>query len=136
MSPREIDLESIGLGESARGDYSLKNVGSEKLFWWTDGPEGWVSSGERSLEGTIDNDMSYLPLFIETQIGKSDDFSTHKGLYPVIIKIGTDKSYLSYKKELPLGTYRERVILTSNGGTRNLFFKFGITEMLSRPRLE
>ena len=136
VSPREIDLESIGLGESARGDYSLKNVGLGKLFWWTDGPEGWVSSGERSLEGTIDNDMRYLPLFIETEIGKSDDFSHQKGLYPVIIKIGTDKSDLSYKKELPLGTYRERVILTSNGGTRNLFFKFGITEMLSRPRLE
>jgi len=136
VSPREIDLESIGLGESAGDAYSLKNVGSGKLFWWTDGPEGWDSSEERSLEGTIDNDMRYHRLFIETQIGKSNEFSLQKGLYPVIIKIGTDKSSVSYKKELPLGTYRERMILTSNGGTRNLFFKFVITEMLSRPRLE
>lgn len=136
VSPREIDLESIGLGESARVAYSLQNVGSGKLLWWSKGPEGWVSFEERSLEGTIDDDMRYLRLSIEIQTGESEDYSTYKGLYPVIIKIGTSKSYVSYKKELPLGNYRERMILTSNGGTRNIFFKFGITEMLSRPRLD
>ncbi len=136
VAPREVDLGSIGQSEHARAVYTLKNVGSGKLFWWTDGPEGWLSSDRRSLEGTIDNDMRSLRLFIETEIGKKDSFSLQKKLYPVTIKVGVDNDYVTFKRDLPLGTYRERVVLTSNGGRRNIFLTFAITDTLSRPRLE
>lgn len=137
ISPREIDLQSIGLGERINGTYSLKNVGSGKLYWWTKGPEGWVSSDRSTLEGIINDDTAQLRLSIEAQKVESDDDFTDEELHTVIIKIGTGpRNYVSYKKELPLGNYRERIVLTSNGGRRNLFFTFGITELASRPRLE
>ncbi|MBN2569499.1 MAG: hypothetical protein JXB42_08740 [Deltaproteobacteria bacterium] len=131
VSPREVDLGSIGQSEHARGAYSLKNVGSGKLLWWTDGPEDWPSSDRRSIEGTIVDNVGHISLLIETEVGNKDG-----DLYPVTIKIGLNDNYVSYRKDLPLGAYRERIILTSNGGTRNIFFTFGITEKLSRPRLE
>jgi len=131
VSPRELDLGLIGQSERARGEYWLKNVGSDKLLWWTGGPKGWPSYDMRSIEGTIDNNMGDVRLLLETEIGAKDG-----DLYPVTIKIGLNNDYVSYTKNLPMGIYRERIILTSNGGTRNIFFTFGITETLSRPRLE
>lgn len=136
VSPREVDLGSIGQSEHARSDYALKNVGSGKLYWWTGGLEGWRQTGRRNLEGTIDSDTRDLSLFVETEIGKEESTSMRQGVYPVTVKIGQGNEYVSFRKELPLGRYRERFVITSNGGTRHLFFTFAVTEALSRPRLE
>jgi len=136
VSPREVDLGAIGAGEHGRGDVLLKNVGSGKLYWWTEGPETWRQPGGGYLEGTIDADQRYSRLSVETEIAKEEKASTRVGRYPVTIKIGHDDRFISFARDLAPGRYRERFAVTSSGGTRHIFVTFTVAETSSRPHLE
>ncbi len=131
VSPREIDLGAIGPGESSRGVFSLKNVGSKTLVWSTDGPHGWVYADGKKLSGVLVRSPRYIHINL-----KSSVYVSRPGkVYPITIKIGTMRDAVTYKKELLPGNYREMIKLNSNGGVRHVFINFEVTAAGARPRL-
>jgi hypothetical protein len=135
ISPREIKLGDIGPGESSRGAFSLKNVGSETLKWSTNGPAGWISPEETELNGILGKSPRYIRIYVESLIGRDEEPNPYREVYPVKIKLETMSGSVTYNKSLPLGTYREMIKLYSNGGTRHVFFNFKVSRVGSRPRL-
>jgi hypothetical protein len=41
ITPREINIGIITDDKSGEGIFTLKNMSSGVIDWWTDGPEGW-----------------------------------------------------------------------------------------------
>ena len=134
VSPREIDLGAIGPGESSRGVFSLKNVGSKTLMWSTDGPHGWVCATGKKLSGLLVRSPRYIHINVESSFEGAKKSQPGK-VYPITITIGTMRDAVTYKKELLPGSYREIIKLNSNGGARHVFINFEVTAAGARPRL-
>ena len=136
VSPREIDLGAIGPGESSRGVFSLKNVGSKTLMWSTDGPHEWVYADEKTLSGILMRSPRYIHINVESSFEGAKEYVSRPGkVYPLTITIGTMQDAVTYKKALLPGSYREMIKLNSNGGARHVFINFEVTAAGARPRL-
>ncbi|MFA4915732.1 MAG: hypothetical protein WC560_03570 [Syntrophales bacterium] len=135
VTPREIDLGSIGPGEDVVGSLTLKNFGSVILHWQASGPEGWLPLEKAELSGILGDEPDFLRIHLKSQ----DNFKEsviESELYPIQLNIELNNNLISFRKDLPAGTHREIIKLTSTGGTRNVFFTFRIVEKKSAPLLE
>jgi hypothetical protein len=137
VSPREIDLGKVGPGERSKGVFTLKNVGTGTLAWSIENPgERLYLSKSDDLTGIIEDRPRYLRIFVESLIKTDTEVSQEEGLYPFKIRIDNGSDVLTYRKSIPEGTYRERLTLAFNDGVRNVFFRFTVSEVGSRPVIE
>jgi len=137
ISPREIDLGTIGPGENSEEMFSLRNIGSQRLSWSSEKLQGWNAVGTSDLSGTLERSPRYVRVNVEslaTQEQTSDE-SERPADYHIVITMETRNRKAIFKKYLPPGTYREMVTLNSDGGTRHLFLKFAVAEVASKPHL-
>ncbi len=125
VSPREVDLGTIGPGESARGLFSLKNVGSGDLTWMLCSMEDWTSSPDENLSGTAGLTTRRLGVSVESV---ADSETAIYGLSDIHMKIEAGHKSVSYRKILPPGTYKEELKLSFNGGERTLLLQFTVAE--------
>lgn len=128
ITPREIDIGTIGAGESRSGIYTLKNMGSGIMGWSTIGPEGWKIGENQNLSSKVEDDADYLRL----EVSVLHDAQTVSGpktkitYYPVEIQMTAGTAKLICKKNLSTGIHREAIKITSIGGLRTIFVKFKI----------
>ncbi|MBW2595041.1 MAG: hypothetical protein JRC93_03540 [Deltaproteobacteria bacterium] len=133
VSPREVDLGTIGPGESSKGVISLKNVGGGDLIWLVYSMGDWISPYDDTLSGTAGMSARYLRISIESM---TEEGVSINGLFPVRVRFETGHNSVSYEKLLPLGSYREELNLLFNGGERTVFLKFEVAEKGSRPCMD
>ncbi len=62
VTPREIDLGSIKPGETAFGEFSLKNIAPGIMEWSASCPDDWESVAGKTLKGTVSGEPTYLRL--------------------------------------------------------------------------
>jgi hypothetical protein len=147
VSPREIDLGAVGPGERSRGDFYLRNVGSQILEWSSEGLPRWLTARTRELSGILETTPRYIRVTVASL--KRDDTKRKErrirelsqqapsatDVHPIVVTIATPGGSLTFKKYLETGTYREMLTLNSNGGTRHIFFNFEVTDIGARPIL-
>lgn len=126
IAPREIDTGIIGSDEIGAGVFTLKNVGSGILEWSTSGPEGWQVLENQQLSSVLENNADNLRIEIRLLSGESslNDGKSEITLHNVEMKLEAGSGKIICSKQLPAGTYREAIKITSAGGLRTIFVKF------------
>ncbi len=139
ISPRELDLGTIGPGEGAKGILSLKNVGTAELLWSLYDMEGWNTGAENETEnktflsGMAGRSGSRLYVSVESVAG---DQSAQTGLFTVRVDIQTGNDSMHYDKLMSAGTYQEELKVYFNGEKRSAFLNFTIAEKNLRSCLD
>jgi len=137
VTPREIDLGSIKPGDTAFGDFSLKNITSGTMQWSTYCPENWESDAAQRIKGVVSGDPANL--LIELSVAEStDNLSGDKSKgrgYRTIMKMETGGKEFICHKVLPAGMYRNAIRIKSEGGQRNIFVDFRIRALQEIPSI-
>jgi hypothetical protein len=128
ITPREIDLGTIGPGESVSGVFTFKNMGYGIMGWSTYGPEGWNIIENQLLSGTIEDDADYLHVEIRGPANEPGANAARYRIasYPVQIKLGAGSHNVVCQKDLTAGAYKEAIKIVSAGGLRTIFVTFKI----------
>ncbi|PKN76367.1 MAG: hypothetical protein CVU52_05080 [Deltaproteobacteria bacterium HGW-Deltaproteobacteria-10] len=128
VTPREIDIGTIGPGETGSGVFVLKNMTSGFMKWSIFGVEGWKTLDNQKLSGTVEDDANYLRIEVNALANeKTANLSKSKALfYPVDIKMTAGNGIIVCRKNLSAGLHREAIKLTSAGGNRTIFLTFKI----------
>lgn len=128
VTPREMDIGTIGSGEALSGVFTLKNMGYGIMNWYTSGPEGWKMQENQKLFGTVEDAVDYLRIEAHVLVsGQIINLSkTGSAVYPVEIKMTAGNGKLTCRKDLSAGTHREAIKIISVGGNRTVFVKFKI----------
>ncbi|MBW2557952.1 MAG: BACON domain-containing protein [Deltaproteobacteria bacterium] len=133
VSPREVDLGTIGPGESSKGVISLKNVGGGDLRWLASRMGDWISPSDSALSGTAGMPARYLRVSVESM---PDDGASVDGLSYIQIVLEAGDKTVFYRKPLSPRSYREELKLSFNGGERTVFLKFEVAKKGARPCMD
>ena len=133
VTPREIDLGSLGPGEEAKNIFYLKNVGSGNLDWSMEGPAGWTKMDAGILSGVIGNSPEpvkiQLLLLNEKEQGRLSNCT-------LILTLEGGGQKTAFRRVMPLGALREQMRINSRGGTRTIFFNARLSERSSASLLQ
>jgi hypothetical protein len=137
VTPREIDLGSIKPGDTAFGDFSLKNISTGMMSLSTSCPEGWESDTAQTLRGVVSGDPG--DLLVELSVAEnidnlSGDRSKSRG-YRTGIKMEMAGKKISCYKNLKAGAHRNAIRLKSEGGQRSIFVDFRIHALQEVPSI-
>jgi len=133
VSPREIDLGAVGPGESSSGVFFLRNLGSGVVNWHADAPSGWSLSKGGKPSGIVDSKSDYIRVSCRSM---REDSGEHEEAYPVRLRLESEGGFAAYVKNLPAGSRREMIKLSSDGGMRRVFLRFEIARAESAPLME
>ncbi len=137
ITPREIDLGSIKPGDTAFGDFSLKNIAAGMLSWSVSCPEGWENGAAHTIRSSVSGEPSHL--LVELSIAENiDSLSGEKSKsrgYRTVMKMETVGKELVCNKILKAGTHRNAVKIKSEGGQRNIFVDFRIHGLQETPSI-
>jgi hypothetical protein len=133
VTPREIDLGTIGPGEEARGVFYLRNVGTGSVNWSTEGPEGWTQAEQKKLSGTVGENPEpvkvSLTLLNEKGLGKLQNCS-------LLLRIEGGGQSAAFRRETAVGVFRESVRFSFPSGARTVFFQVRLSELASVALLD
>jgi len=137
VTPREIDLGSIRPGETAQGEFSLKNVVPGGIEWSAYCPEDWQSAAGKISKVTTSNGPTYLK--IELAIAENMESNlgdkSRASIYRTSMKMDVEGKELLCQKDLKAGAYRKAIRLTSTGGRRTIFVDFRIHALQAMPSI-
>lgn len=132
VTPREIDLGALGPGEVANGQFHLKNVGSGRLDWSIEGPAGWTRLEAVNLSGTVGEAPEPVKIHLlflnEKEPGRLLNCT-------LILSIEGGGQKAAFRRVMPVGALREQMRITSQGGTRTVFFNVRLAERSSASLL-
>lgn len=137
VTPREIDLGYINPGETALGEFSLKNISPGIMEWSASCPDDWESVAGKVLRGTASSEPANLRLEV-TVAANNESASGDKSRIPsyrTSIKLDTADKEVICHKDLKAGIYRKAIKLTSTGGQRTIFMDFRIHAMQEIPSI-
>ena len=128
VSPREMDIGTIGSGETGSGVFALKNMVPGIMNWSTGGVEGWKIPENQKLSSTVVDDADYLRIEVHVLVSEQTvNLSKSRALfYPVEIKMTAGNGKLVCRKDLSAGQHRESIKITSAGGNRTIFITFKV----------
>ncbi|MGV8056566.1 MAG: hypothetical protein AB2L12_00825 [Smithellaceae bacterium] len=128
VSPREVDIGTIGPGETLSGVFTLKNMGSGIMSWSVGCPQGWKIPESQKLSSTVEDDADFLR--IEVRVLANGQMSkvskSRASFYPVEIKMSAGTGKLVCRKDLSTGVHKEAIKINSVGGIRTIFVTFKI----------
>ncbi|MBU2227810.1 MAG: hypothetical protein KJ936_09160 [Proteobacteria bacterium] len=132
VDPREIDLGAIGPGGEVKGDFLLRNVGTGRLDWSTEGPEGWTRSGRQELAGVVEETPAPVTfhLFFLKEAGQE---KAQSGL--LVLRLEAGEASATFLREAQVGELREAIRFSSTGGTRTVFFRVRLSQLASAPMM-
>jgi hypothetical protein len=136
IKPREIDFGTLHPGEGAKGNFVLRNVGSGSLQWSTVGPSGWSAFEKQKLSGELKQNKDDLDIHLSYLDINMPGSKTFKSPYNVQLIIESEGRRIVYRKDVANGTYRESLPISSNGGTRTIFFRFAVVNGRSEPTIQ
>ncbi len=133
VTPREIDLGTIGPGEVAKGLLYLRNVGAGSLIWSTEGPEGWTRTEQGDLSGKIGETPEPIKISLtflnENGPGKIQTCS-------LLLSLEGGGQYAAFRREVPVGRFRESIRFSFPSGARTVFFQARLSELASMALLD
>jgi len=130
VDPREIDFGAIGPGEEGKGDFLLRNVGSGRLEWSTEGPEGWTRIGRGELAGVVEE----TPASVKISLRFLRDAGQEKPQSgSLVLSLEAEGAAATFIREAQAGELREAIRFVSTGGTRTVFFRARLTQFASVP---
>lgn len=137
ITPREIDFGDIGPEHISNSLIYMRNTGGGNVAWSIDGPESWEATENQRLTGNLAAEPEYLRLSLRS--GKSalpeSTQITKQKYHNIQLSLEAGGRVAIFRKDLPEGSYREQLKITSWGGTRTVFFNFKVTEAKSEPQL-
>lgn len=137
VTPREIDLGSIKPGETAEGEFSLKNIAPGIMEWSASCPDDWGSAAGKTLRGIVSNDPTNLRL--EVMVAENNENiagdKSRIPTYRISMKLEAAGKEVVCHKDLKAGTYRKAIKLTSTGGQRTIFVDFRIHAVQEIPSI-
>ena len=138
ISPREMDLGLLSAGKTCRGVITIRNSDSESVTWSTTGPEGWAVSDQKSLIGSLGNEVNELR--IQLKLSK-DELSNHNGRarkspLPVQLILEAGSQIITLKKNIETGNHREMVRLQLNGESGSFYFRFNLVDKNTEPLMD
>jgi len=137
VTPREIDLGSIKPGETAVGEFSLKNIAPGIMEWSASCPDDWGSAVGKTLRGIVSNEPTNLRLEV-TVAENNENIAGDKSRIPtyrINMKLEAAGKEVICHKDLKAGTYRKAIKLTSTGGQRTIFVDFRIHAVQEIPSI-
>jgi len=137
VTPREINLGYIKPGETAFGEFSLKNIASGMMSWTTSCPEGWEGVAGKTLRGAVSGEPTDLRMELkiaEHAESVSGDKKRIPG-YQTSMKLEAAGRELICNKDLKAGEYRKAIKITSTGGQRTIFVDFRIQALQEIPSI-
>jgi hypothetical protein len=109
VTPREIDIGSIGPAEGAKASFILKNSGSGAIEWSVIGPEGWTVMETQKLGGLLQDKPGNLRIHISSlKEALHENTGKTRNSYPVQMTIETENRLVSYQKHLTPGAQRDK----------------------------
>lgn len=137
VTPREIDFGDVGPENVSNSLIYMKNMGGGSVAWSIDGPEEWEATENQSLTGNLTAEPDYLRLSIisgKSVLPESAQIAKQK-YHNIQLTVEVSGKVVIFHKDLPAGSYREQLKITSLGGTRTIFFNFKVTDAKSEPQL-
>lgn len=137
ITPREIDIGTIGSDETVSGIFTLKNMGSGIMDWSTGGPEGWKLLEDRKLSSVVEDDADYLRIEIRVLPNERTlyESASKASFYPVEMKLAAGAGELICQKDLSAGMHKEAIKITSTGGLRTIFVTFKIVSSIELAQI-
>jgi hypothetical protein len=136
VSPREIDFGAIGPGEGTRAVYILRNLGSGPLQWSIADPEGWSTFDRRRLSGTLETVPAELNLHLSSLTDIVETPEKTGKVFPFQLTLEQGGDSITLRKDFPVGAHRQSIRLSSDGGSRTVFFSFRVAGEESLPVLD
>jgi len=132
IQPREIDLGSLGPGEEASRVFHLKNLGAGVTDWNIEPPEGWSLTDNATISGVLYDkpEPIRIQMAFLNEIGPGRQ---SKGTLLMSMEGGGQTAV--YRREVPLGVFRETIRFNSRTGTRMVFVMVRLTELASTSML-
>ncbi|MBM4313177.1 MAG: hypothetical protein FJ122_04565 [Deltaproteobacteria bacterium] len=118
VTPREIDLGSLGPGEEGRSLFYLNNVGSGKLDWSMEGPSGWTKMDAGVLSGAVSESPEPVKIHL-VFLNEKDPEKMSNATVILTLEGGGQKA--AFRRVMPVGAMREQMRITSLGGIRTIF---------------
>jgi len=133
IHPREIDLGSLGPGEEAGRVFYLKNLGSGVLDWTLEPPEGWGATENPDISGVLYDKPEPIRILV-TFLNESGS-AARQSRGTLLLKLEAGGQMAAYRREVPLGVFRETIRFSSAAGTRTVFVLVRLTELASASML-
>lgn len=137
LTPREVDFGDVGPENVSHTLIYMKNIGGGSIPWSIDGPEGWEATGNQKLAGNLAAEPDYLRLTVKfgnSVLAESAQLTKEK-YHNIQITIEANGMVAIFQKNLPGGSYREQLNITSLGGTRAFPFFFKVTDTKTASQL-
>ncbi|MCX5830626.1 MAG: hypothetical protein NT140_01820 [Deltaproteobacteria bacterium] len=137
VTPREVDFGDVGPENVANTLIYMKNMGGGSAAWSIEGPEGWEPAENEKLTGNLTAEPEYLRLSIRSvkSLPAESVQITKQKYHNIQLTVEASGKTVIFRKDLPVGSYREQLEITSLGGTRTIFFNFKVTDAKSEPQL-
>jgi hypothetical protein len=133
VNPREIDLGSLGPGEEAKRVFYLRNVGSGSLGWTMEVPEGWTPIDQPKIAGVLYEKPEPLKVHLtflnENAQGRLSRCS-------LLLRLEGEGQSAAFRREVPVGSFRDSLRFNSTGGTRTVFFHVRLSDLASASLLD
>lgn len=137
LTPREVDFGAVGPENASNALIYMKNMGGGIVAWSIDGPEGWEAAENQRLAGNLAAEQDVLRLTIKSGksvLSESTQLAKQK-YHNIRITVETGGKASIFQKDLPVGSYREQLNITSLGGTRAFYIIFKVTDVMSESQL-
>jgi len=135
ITPHEVDVGTISLGEVVTGVFTFKNMGSGVLNWSTSGPEGWKKLENQKLSFTQEGETESLRFEIRLPVegNQLKSYKFKSSLHNTEMQFEADRETLICQKDLHVGIHREAIKITSTGGSRTIYVTFKIATTQESP---
>ncbi len=133
VTPREMDLGTIGPGEEAKGVFYLKNVGAGSVNWSTEGPEGWTRTEQPKISGTLGENPEPVKVSLTfLNVGGPGKIQN----CALLLNLEGGGQSVAYRREAAVGVFRESIRFSFPSGARTVFFQVRLSELASKALLD
>ena len=132
VDPEEIDLGAVEPGEETKGEFFLWNVGSGRLDWSTEGPDGWIRTRPRELTGIVGETPVQVNIRLLFLTGKGPEKLQSGSL---VLRLEAGETSATFLREVQAGELREAIRFTSTGGAITVFFRVRLAQFASAPMM-
>jgi hypothetical protein len=133
ITPREVNLGTLGPGEETRGVFYIKNIGQGTLPWSAEGPDGWVPTEYQKLAGMVGSNPE--PFKIQLAFENENGSGKIQG-GSLLLRLEGGGQTAVFRREYSIGIIRDSIRFHFPGGTRTVLFQVRLSELASAALLD
>lgn len=137
VTPPELNLGIIGMGEGSKASLVIKNGSSRVLKWYLIPPEGWSAIENKKIFGLLKKgEDTHVTIHVSSLKLRTNHTSSAADTHLVQLSFEMESQISLYRKNLTNGTYRNTVLLKSDDGvTKDVVLKFELVPGKREPLL-